>query len=272
MSILDIVLALIGSGLVLILVFILAKRRLIGRFPVFFAYCLWTLLVSAGRILVGSRPMSYFLAYWLTEVTYLILALLTMLLVLGPFTAVIYERRRGSQFVIPAGLVLVVACSISLALFRPLSPRPLDRFASAVYLFVILMSLLEVAVFAAALVIRRRYSIDWSRYEFGILAGFGMLALLTLAANLATLLFLLHLSVPLPILALYRYFSPGAFVGSAIVWLIAFWRPEPPTTYEPPDPRKYRELASVMKNRVEVFKELLKRFGLHLAAAVASPW
>jgi hypothetical protein len=153
-----------------------------------------------------------------------------------------------------------------MALFKPINHTSPGHFASGVYAFVPMMCLLEVGLFIAAVVIRRRYSVEWTRHELGILVGFGILALLTLVADLPTLLRLFHLRVGSQLEAVFRYFPSGAFIASAIAWLIAFWRPEPPTTYEPPDPRKYRELASVMKDRVDVLKQVLKRFGMHLAA------
>jgi hypothetical protein len=267
----NIVLSAIGPGLGLALLVILMRRKLYRQFPVFFAYCLWTLVAAAVRFLVANHPTPYFMVYWITEATYFIVAFFAMMMVLHPFAEIFSARHRWFKSIPLVAIGLPTGAALWAAFLKPINATLPGHFASAIYIFVPLMCLFEVALCLAAMIIRLRYSIEWTRYEIGILAGFGILALMTLIADLAPLLRLFHLRVPPQIEDLFRYFPSGAFISSAIAWLVAFWRPEPPTSHEPPDARKLRELARVMNERVEILKELAKRFGLDLATIVAHP-
>jgi hypothetical protein len=256
------ILGLIPLGFVSALLVILIRRKLYTRFPVFFAYSVWTICATALRLAAGKHPVFFFLAYWLTEVSYFIIALVAIAMILHPFAKSLYDRHSWSRFVIPALLLLVIGTSLFAATFKPMDASAIGRFASAVYVFVPLMCLLEVVLVFWAVVLARRHRIGWSRYEAGILAGFGILAFLTLIARLPGSLTLFHLKVGPQLEGLFRYLPSGAFISSAIAWLITFWRPEPPSNYEPPDARKLQELTTLIKERTELLKQVLKAFGL----------
>jgi MFS family permease len=214
------------------------------------------------RFSVAKYPLPYFLVYWLTEAAYLVLALLAMMAILGPFAGPFSRYHPRYRLILLATAVVVAGLSLIAASFRPISPVPIGRFGSGVYVFVALMCLLEVALFASALRVRHRNPREWSQYEFGILVGFGMLALLTFVGRLPRSLALFHITFGTQVENLFRYFPSGAFIGSAIVWLIAFWRPEPPDTRQPRDIREYEEALRWMKEQIEFVKRTVRRHGL----------
>lgn len=263
MSLITIVLALIPMGLMLGLLPILVRRKLYRRFPVFCFYCIWTLIVGVVRFLVLKHPLAYFLAYWLTEASYFVIALIAMLLVAGPYIEAVEQRSR---LIMGGALGLVVTISMLMAVMKPVGNKILmGRFASGIYVFVALMCLLEVTIFVYFLVIRSRYPFGWSVYEMSILTGFGVLALLTFVADLRTLLPIFHIAVAPLFEQVFQYFPAGASPASIIAWIVAFWRPEPPLPpYDPPDLRKYQKLAQVLEESTETLKELRRRLGLRL--------
>lgn len=263
MSFTSIALALITMALMLGLLAILVRRKLYRQFPVFFLYCLWTLIVGIVRFLVSRHPLAYFLVYWLTEASYFVVALIAMLLVAERFIEVV---QRQSRLIFVAALAFVAVFSLLMAVYKPvggLSAR--FRFASGIYVFVVLMCLVEIVLFLAFLYIRSRYDIDWSTYETGIVIGFGILAFLTFVAYLRTLLFVFHIRVGPLFDQLFQYFPPGAAPAAILAWLVAFWRPEPPLPpYDPPDHRKYQRLAQVFEEAIENLRESWRRLGLRM--------
>lgn len=267
----NILLGLIGPGLVLALLAILSKRKLYARFPVFFVYCVWILAVAVVRFLFAKYPRPYFLVYWMTEASYWVLAFLSILAILRPFAQVAYRRHRWSRFLLLPTTALLIGAPIWLGFFTHIRRTPLGRFALGLYLFVLLMCAFQLVLFITAMVIRRRYPIDWSQHEFGILVGFGMLALLSLIAYLPGLLTLFYFKVEW-LGNLFQYFPPGAFIGSAVVWLIAFWKPEPPRIDRPPDLGKLREAVRVLREQIEFVKQVSRDYGLDFTLLSVRPF
>lgn len=267
-----IILGVVGMALEITLLVILIRRRLYRRFPVFLSYCVWTVCVTVIRLSLSNHPVAFFLTFWLTEASYLVLALMVMLSLLQPFLIEAYRRHPCARYILPSAIVLIIGTSLWAVFFKPIATDVLARFVSAIYVFVPLICLVEVSLFLLAIVSTTRYGVEWTRYETGILAGFGILAFMTMLARVPALIALFHFRVGPQLEGLFRYFPSGAFISSAFAWLIAFWRPETPTKYEPPTPpHKYRELTRLRKQGLEALRELAKRLGFDLENTAAAP-
>jgi hypothetical protein len=48
--------------------------------------------------------------------------------------------------------------------------------------------------------------------------------------------------------------------GSAVVWLIAFWRPEPPDTRKPREVREYEEALRWLHEQIDYVKKTTRRY------------
>lgn len=260
------ILPLLAAGLMLVLLIILLRRKLQGRFPVFLAYCVCTLIVFAVRFLTVRRPTLFFLVYWSTEAGYLVIAFFTMLSVLRPLTQFEYALHPWSRFVFIPFLALLAGACLWTALLRPINTTHAGRFASAVYVFVILMCLAELVLFLLSYRVRGRYPVKWTWYEFGILAGFGVLAFLNLIAYSALVLRLLHFKVAPELESLFQSFPPGAFMASATVWLIAFWKPEPPRPQVTPDLGSLEDALREFEEQIALVKAVSKWLHLKFAA------
>lgn len=258
---------LLGLSLVLLLLVILLRRALYRRFPTFFAYCALRAVFTVLRLVVKKYPTPYFMLYWTTEALFFLVSFVAMAKILKPFFDVSSMRYRRGRLILPGCMALVVLISLLPAIFSPINPTFPGHFASAIYSFVILMCVLEIALFILAGPLGYRYRLEWSQYESGILVGFGVLAIATLFADYVLLLRILHLRPTPGWEAMYRYSVDGALIPALIAWLVAFWRPEPPEKYEPPDVSRYPELAEVLQQRANILKDLMRRLGLKLAAS-----
>jgi hypothetical protein len=259
----------LALALTLALVVILAWRRLYKRFPVFFVYCVAIIGVTLIRFVFREYPTTFFFVYWVSEALYVSIAFLAMLSVLRPLTHFEYVRHPWSRFLLVAFALLVLAAMFRFAVLRPIGRSPTSptaRFASAVYVFVILMCLMEFLLFLESFRVRGRYPIRWTPYEFGILEGFGIMSVCNLIAYLALVFRLLHLYVGPLLEATFQAFPPGMFIASAVAWLIVFSKPEPPRPEPPPDALgKLQDAARVLEEQIEFVRAIARQLGLRFA-------
>lgn len=262
MSTAVIVLSLVVQVLMLVLLGILLWRSLYKRFPVFALYCLSIPVLEFVRFLLIGKPTHYFFWYWITEACFLIIAFVAMLSVLRPLTQLEYVRHPWSRFLLLPFGGLIIGTGLLAAFVKPINRTVAGHFASAIYIFVIGMSLAELLLFVVSFRASRR-AIEWTPYEFAILKGFGALAALKLIAYSALLLRVLHFKVSPQLEHVFQAFPVGAFIASGTVWLIAFWKPEPPRP-EPPDIGSFLAALRLVLEQYEAQIEFVKKIAKHL--------
>jgi hypothetical protein len=126
---------------------------------------------------------------------------------------------------------------------------------------------LELLLFIESFRVRGRYPIKWTPYEFGILQGFAALAFVNLIAYLPLIFRLYHLHVGHGLESVFQSFPPGAFIASAVAWLLVFSRPEPPRP-EVPDIGTLYDALHVLEEQLEIVREVARRLGLHVLSPV----
>jgi hypothetical protein len=135
---------------------------------------------------------------------------------------------------------------------------------------VILMSVAEVVLYFLSSRGKRWNVIFWRDQVFAIVRGFGVLASINLVAYIALVLRLLHLKVAPDLENIFQMSPSAAFIGSTVVWLMAFWNPKD-LPKEPPDFGKMRDALRIMQEQLdadmEYVKEISRRFGIRLAGA-----
>ena len=256
------VLSLVAQALMLVLLLLLLVRSVYKRFPVFFVYCLSILVLTPVRDFSASQPTRYFFIYWMTEACFLIIAFFAMLSVLRPLTQLEYFRHPWSRFIlIPFGFLVLGSASWA-SFLRPINKTAAGHFASAIYVFVVAMSVAELFLFIVCF--RARYrAIEWTRYEFGILNGFGVLASLKLIAYSALVLRIFHFNVGPQLENLFRSFPVGAFIASAVAWLVAFSKPEPARP-APPDIGSFTDAVQLVLEQYRAQADFVRKVAKHL--------
>ena len=226
---------------------IFIRRRLYRRFPFFFAYTVYSILVTALRLSIMSRPRPFFVWYWSTEIIYGILALLAIHEVFKSVLEMYYSLYRWMRWLPPFCLLLILSISLWRAVYHPVGRGPLVGLAAGAYSFMLGVLGIQVMVFLLCLKLsfRKHYPIRWTRYEAGILIGFGMAAIATMLVYLAR--FRLGPSMELA----FRYIPPVAYIAAALMWLKAFYREEPPVMRKRTDPELFKKAADFMRGAVE---------------------
>jgi hypothetical protein len=123
----------------------------------------------------------------------------------------------------------------------------LGGLATGAYSLVLGILCLQAAIFLLCLKLsfRRNAPIRWTRYEAGILIGFG------LAAFATALIRLTRPQVGPAMELAFRYLPAVAYMAAVVIWLAAFWREEPPLVRKPTDPELFKRAAAFMRGAVE---------------------
>lgn len=261
--------SLLGSGLMLVLLGVLVRHKLYHIFPPFFAYCVFVLCAIGVDTALGKHPVSFFVAHWLGQGVYVVLAFLAMLSVLRPYMNHAYIRHPWLRLLFFPFVAFLVFSCLWVAFVRPIDTTSVARFASAVYVFVILMSVAEVSLFIISWRAKASDFLYWREQVFAILLGFGVLSSINLLSYTALVLRLLHLRVAPDIESVFQLVPSGAFIGSTAIWLKEFWNPK--DLQEPPDLGKMRDALRLMQEQLDAdlkyVREIARRLGIKLAAA-----
>jgi hypothetical protein len=254
----DSVLSILGLLLQALLTVVIVYRRAYRAFPFFFTYTVYSILTTFFRLWAKPSTVSFFLWYSVTEIFYGAFALLALQEAFGDALEYYYELYRWTRAIPRLIVFALIGIPLFWALYRPYGRG--DRFyaslASGTYSYVFCVRCLEILIFLLYLSLRGRY--NFRRYKAGIVAGFGMYAVITLLA------YVLHSYYGTRFEPLYRYTGPGAYFGEATIWLMAFapaQKPEPQT--ETPELDAQMDHANVTLARYsETLRKILRTLGL----------
>jgi hypothetical protein len=247
----DVLFGILAPALQLALAVVMVCRRVVAEFRFFFTYTAYSVAVIGVRLWARSASaQSFFLWYSATDIVYGWLALLALV---EAFKAALNSYAVRFPWVKHLPLVAVlmlVVIPVWNAVYRPyLHIHSFNaRFASATYSFTTCVRCAEIVVFILYLTLKRRYS--FRRYNAGIIGGFGVYASVMLCS------FLLHYYLGNRFEWLYRYLAPGAYVGAAVIWLLAFIVPDTPSVRQPPNQRKLEQAHTALQQDIERLRNL----------------
>jgi hypothetical protein len=232
---------------------VMIRRRLYLKFPFFFAYTLYSVVVIAVRLPFAQHPQFFYALYWITEMIYGALSLLGIGEVFGDVLLARTKGKSWSRLVPALVLVVLVIGSLSVAIYRPFRPNFWGRLGAGAYSFEIgvlcvnalayLLSLFRLKPFAG--ILRKQH-------KAAILKGFGVFGLLGLVAHLARSYFGPQFE------GWFRYIPPGAYIMATLTWLAAFRRPEPPNSTPPPTPELLGGLMEELSRDQETLRKIEK--------------
>jgi len=237
---------------------ILVRRKLYlrGLLPFFSAYTLYSFLATIVRQIVFSHPRTYFVIFWSTEAIYSVLALLALNEVFRRLFEPDYEDHWWFRFLIPGTSLAVASVFLWVLLRNPLAVH-ISRIVGAVYGFDLGVHIVKVGILLLFLLLDKFFLSPKSRYDFGILAGFGISASFTIVSDVAGFYFGGAYE------SWFRYGPSIGYTLAVVVWLGAFLRrPD----REKPDPQRVQQLLDSMRSQSEFLDRLLKGLGLRRAA------
>jgi len=212
----DLLLLASGPLLYLPLVLMLWRRRIYARFPIFFGYCLYSLLAGTALLLAAFYG-GYFYVYWWTELFFLFLGIAALH---ESFRSVFegFYLVKWFRWTYFGGIGAILLLSIlNAVLNRPTQMHPLLRLVLDVTTPI---NCILAAIFALFYTSAKFLSVGFRRYPFAIVLGFGISAIGTLIPNAIRSAFGKNFD------NFFIYAPSVAYYITLAVWLSAFLRPE----------------------------------------------
>jgi hypothetical protein len=159
-----------------LLLYLMLRHRTFKAFPFFFTYTVILTVTGLGRFALRNTDHPYFYFYWVTEAIY---ALLGIAVLHEVYRAIFGNMKRAFWF--RALFPIIVAGTLTLTILRTQG-----MFTGQVSLFAIILSsemavrLLQVALFVVLISLVAVLGLRWRQHAFGISAGFGIYASITL--------------------------------------------------------------------------------------------
>lgn len=231
MSLTELIAGLAGPALQTWLATAMFRHKLHRRFPIFFAYTLYSVVVIAVRLPVAPNRRLFYAVFWITEMIYGALSLLGIGEVLGEVLLAQSKRNARLRLAPALILLLLIAASLWKAIYHPLGRSFLGRLGAGAYLFDFGVLCMDAVAYLLALFRLKPFSgIVPSQHTTAILKGFGIFGLLTLMSGLMRSLFGSQFE------GWFRYIPPGAYFMATLTWLSAFRHPGPPKIPVLPSP------------------------------------
>ena len=252
MTVRDLILSFTAPAILLVLALIIVRRRLYREFPLFFTYVVFSAVVGALRETAIDHRFLYFWLYWITEALYGILALLVLREVFHRVFALPYEAYRWFRFLLPAALFIILGFSFLEAVIHPRGGGYIPRLITAIYWFDLGVHALEGTVLLLVVALIVVFPVAWRQHEFGILAGFGVSACITILADL------MMLQAGSRYETFFRYGPPIAYVLATIIWLHAFLRPPQTRSQSQIEPDEMLEIVRRSRQLLEKIERALR--------------
>jgi hypothetical protein len=253
MPFVELVASLVGPALQVWLAGAMLRRKLHRRFPLFFAYTLYSVAMTAVRLPVAKQPELFFSVYWITEIVYDTLALLGIGEVFSDVLGLRSNRNGWWRFVPSALLMLLIIASLWRATYHPFGPNFWGRLGAGAYSYEFGVLLVGAITYLLAQFRLKAFAgILKKQHNAAILKGFGIFGLLTLTVNLLRSHFGSQFE------GWFRYIPPGAYAMATLTWLAAFRRPEPPVSKLQPTPELLGGLREGLDHDHETLKKIEK--------------
>ena len=231
MKMFDVLMQLIGSGLLLVLAAVIVRHNLQRAYPFFFSYIVFTFLRTIVLLPVSGNTYIYFYSYWITEILSAVLAIFGLH---DAFYDVFFEFYALWWFklIFPAVAVVISCLSVAQAALHPIPKAP--AWMHLVFAVDNAVGYLKAGVFIVFILLLVFLRVRWRRYPYDMALGFAInsVGMLTSYAVFAK-------GAGYSLIA--RYAQPLSYIVATIVWLWSF-----AGKFEPPQPRLKRcELLKV---------------------------
>jgi hypothetical protein len=148
----------IPLGLLVLLLWVLLRRRAYKVSPCFFSYAAFAVVAGVARFVVRNHPDPYYATYWITEAGYDLLGILVMYEVLRTVFGNL-TRAWWARLIFP----VVLIAGTGRVLFYIVVGETAVRFV-------------QVLVFAGLVTLVPVLGLRWRQHSFGAAIGFGLYA------------------------------------------------------------------------------------------------
>lgn len=217
----DTLLNLTVIGLLVGLVLVLAKQKLIQRFPFFFTYIVGAICIEFIRLFFIGNYVVLFKVFWATEALYALLALLALYEAFHDVFILDYRDWPWFWTVFPGTVLVLSVIFVSHALLNP--PPAAPRIIAVILSFGTVVNFVKGGLFLMFLVLAwLLLGENWPTYPYGVVLGFAVSAAGSLVAYRMFSVFGTKLNW------LGKYGPPVSYILAVLIWIAScFLPPEP---------------------------------------------
>jgi len=233
----------IPSCLLVVLAWVLARRRAYRSCPWFFVYVAFGVAADIARFVVGKHPNVYFVAYCITEAGYAVLGILVMYEVyrtlLGNLT-----RARWARLIFP-GILLAGIC-LGIARNQASAAQLGGRLILYIVTGEMAVRFVQVLIFVGLVALVPILGLRWRQYSFGVATGFGLYSTVMLLGTSKFSDFGTKFKF------LWFAISVVAYSLAVLIWIWFFSVPQKTETSSPMD-------SAPAPGELEQYKKVLRR-------------
>lgn len=247
----ELVMALVGAALQVLLCLVLWTKGAYRQFRVFSLYSVFSVLSTVTLMAVQKNFSLYLWAFWINEAVSVVLTFIVLqesvYLVFRNFLSLPWFKA-----LFPGIGLLMLFIALLRAAFHPVSQAQL--LASTIISLEIGVGFLQFGIFLLFIVLVRFFRMRWRQQAFGVVLGFGV----SVAGSLVV--FLLRSEFGTKFDPIVRITPPIAYIMAVVVWLATFLRNEPlqPTMDKGPALTP-EQMASDLRRYTQAVKGILER-------------
>lgn len=241
MKMFDMLMPLIGSGLLLVVAAAMVRRSLQREYPFFFSYLIYSFLQAVVLLPFTSNFHVYFYSYWITEIFSALLA------IFGLHDA-FYDVFSGFyafwwfKLIFPTVVVMISFLSMGQALRHPIPKVPV--FIHLIFAFDNAVGYVKAGVFIVFILLVVFLRVRWRRYPYDIVLGFAINSVGILTSYAVFPKGAGYLRVA-------KYAPPLSYIVATLVWLWSF-----AGKFEPRPQVKWRQDLTPEQVRDQIHKSL----------------
>src|SRR5215471_11929697 len=208
----------ISLGLEIWLIVLLVRRRAYQPFPVFFIFAAVEAVSMAARLTVITHYALYFYVYWCTEAILLPLSLAALHEVFHWMFEGFY-RLWWFRLFYYGTIMAVLAIAVRNAIVSP--PVHAHPAISLILDVNIAVNFVRIGIVAIFVVFDKLLLVEFRRYAYGIVVGFGI------SSGASLFGYLLFSGFGTKVESFTRYSAAVGYILGLAIWIAAFIRPEP---------------------------------------------
>jgi len=208
----------ISLALEIWLIVLLAQRRTHQSFPIFVIFAVAEAVAIAARLLLSTHYRAYFYVYWCTEAILLPLSLAALHQVFHWMFEGFY-RLWWFRLFYYGTIMAVLAIAVRNAIVSP--PVHAHPAISLILDVNIAVNFVRIGIVAIFVVFDRLLLVEFRRYAYGIVVGFGI------SSGASLFGYLLFSGFGTKVESFTRYSAAVGYILGLAIWIAAFIRPEP---------------------------------------------
>lgn len=246
-------LRLFGIILLLGITILLIRRGQHREFRFFFIYVIFSIIAAMSRQIASGHPIVYFVLYWSAEAIYAVLALMVIREVFHHVLSFEYRFTRWARFLLPVTVIVIFGVSVYQGIHSSAGYSKILYLTQMIHWFDFGVHAFQAGLLVLLIVVCSLFSVPWLRYEFGIIIGFGINAVFTMAADL------LWVEYGSRVALFSRYGPPAGYILATLMWLLAFSAPAKQGSKSEYSEKEMLELLREQWRTLAIIRKWLRR-------------